>query len=150
MSIYNDIKAYANENNISEEQAKIRCEYFLAVEKQVELAMVCPTCKQATLEVEPGSYEEGYPTYIRCDNDKVPFIEEGQTESIFTDCEFTSDVTDEFAVLSDGRDFDIVRYIAGDIRESDSEYPNFPDNMSWSEFVDDDNLSLLKAATEPL
>lgn len=144
MSNYADVKAYAKRNQITEAQAKVRCDHFLAIERKIEAAKVCPKCNQPTLEFEQGSYEEGYGDFIFCDNDEVPVIEDGET--VMDDCGFKSDVIDPFKILGSGEDFDVVEYARYDLEQGTVQEMY---GMDWNEFVENDNQALAKGLVKP-
>lgn len=144
MSIYQSVEVYAKKTNTTEEQAKIRCDYFLALQKTAEKKKVCPVCKQSTLEYESGCYEGGYGDYVYCDNDKVPYSEDG--EEGFTDCEFSTENIDEFIEITAHFDFDVVLMMAGDIAQSKKDDTEIELSLgsSWHDFVEKDNQDILK------
>lgn len=143
MSIYQSVEEYASKTNITEEQAKIRCDYFLALQKKTEAKQICPECKQATLAYESGCYEGGYGDYIHCENDKVPYTEDG--EEGFTDCEFSTENTDEFIEITPHFDFDVVLMMAGEIAQSEKDDTEIGLSLgsTWHDFVEKDNQDIL-------
>lgn len=134
MSIYNNPELYAKEANITLEQAEIRCTYFRKLEELNYLAKKCPSCGQHTLTFEEGSYEEGYGSYIYCDNDKLIQTENG--EEYESDCEFTSDVEKSYEAICDVRDLDVVLMFGFDMQKSDIKEFEAMVGCKWSEFVE--------------
>lgn len=122
MTIYEDVKRYAEVTMMTEEQAKIRCDYYLKLKKEMDekmaIAIICPVCKQPTLSFEPGSYEEGYGDYVECDG-------EG-------DCEYSSE---EHAFPHHNDDFDIVLAFACSVEHEGLAEVEKTIGLPWSEFI---------------
>ncbi|MFV1457543.1 hypothetical protein [Bacillus mycoides] len=78
--IYEDVNLYAKECRISLEQAKIRCEHFLGLQRETEKAKVCPMCKQHSLEIESDGCEFQSQSWIMCDSDDCEFTDDEQKE----------------------------------------------------------------------
>ena len=122
MTIYEDVKRYAEKTMMTEEQAKIRCDYYLNLKKEIDekmaIAIICPACKQPTLSFEPGSYEEGYGDYVECNG-------EG-------DCEYSSE---EHSYPHHSDDFDVVLMFACQIEREALAETEKSIGLPWSEFI---------------
>lgn len=131
MTIYEDAKKYAELTMMTEEQAKIRCDYFLNLQKEIKekmaIAIICPTCKQPTLSFELGSYEEGYGDYVVCEG-------EG-------DCDYSSE-QHSFPHHSD--DFDVVLFFASSIEMDGLAEVEKDVGLPWSEFITKETDELRK------
>lgn len=135
MSIYLNPKRYAEVTHTTLEQAKIRCDYFRTFLEKTEVAKICPKCKASTLEFECGSYEEGYGDYIRCENDQIETKDE-EGDVYYEECNFTSDVTEEFIPLTSWYGFDVILMFAYDIEQKGMKEFEKELGCSWTEFVD--------------
>lgn len=144
MNIYQSATEYAKQTNTTEEQAKIRCDYYLALEKKAEKKRVCPDCKQPTLVYESSCSEGGYGDYIYCENDKVPYVEDG--EEGVTDCEFTANDCGEYEEIMPYTDFDVVLAMALDIErlKQDNIEVEMSLGQNWHMFVEKNNQEILK------
>lgn len=144
MNIYQSVTAYAKQTNITEEQAKIRCDYFLALQKKAEAKRVCPECKQGTLVFEGGCMEMGHGDYIYCENDKVPYKDECG-EEVMGDCEFTTNDTGEYEEIMPYTDFDVVLAMALDIErlKQDEIEVEIALGQNWHQFVEKENQEIL-------
>jgi len=146
LSIYDNPQEYANKTRTTLKQAIIRCQHFKKIEAEIQKARKCPKCGKETLEFEGGSCEEGYSDYIYCTNE-VPVTGEDCNDcnsckdhgSCFVECDFTSDVTEQYKPLSDGYDFDIVLYLVFGIEQYGMESVEKQIGCSWLQFVDRDN-----------
>lgn len=149
MSIYQSVEEYAKQTNITKEQAKIRCDYYLALQKKADEKRVCPECKQATLVHESGCSEGGYGDYIYCENDKVPYVEDG--EEGMTDCEFTTNDTGEYEEIMSYYDFDVVLAMAHDIErlKQDEMEVTVSLGQNWQMFVERENQRILTESAQP-
>lgn len=131
MSIYDNPKEYAEKTSITLEQANVRCKYYKELENKVNEARKCPECGGHTLELESGSYYEGTSDFIYCDNEE-------------NDCEFTSNVTEQFEPLLHGYDFDIVLYFGvNDIQQKDIKEVEDDIGCSWFDFVEKHNKEII-------
>jgi ssDNA-binding Zn-finger/Zn-ribbon topoisomerase 1 len=140
MALCDDTKNYAKETFITMEQAEIRCEHFKKIHQKIQDAKKCPKCGKHTLQIELGSYEENTTDYVYCDNDEIPYIEDG--EEYFNECDFTSDVTAQFEPISHWYDFDIVSSFACNIESEGLSQIEKQIGSSWFDFVEDDNKKL--------
>jgi hypothetical protein len=142
MSLCDNAKEYAEKTYITLEQAKIRCQYFIKLKAKIYEAKKCPKCGEHTLEIESGSYEEGYSSYVYCENDKIPTVDEDGDEYM-EECDFTSDVTKEFEPISHWFDFDVVLMFSINIESDGIKAVEEQIGCSWSEFVEKDTNDLL-------
>lgn len=134
------IKKYAEMCQCSYEQAEIRVKHFQKIEEESEKARICPKCKNKSLMLEYASESE-YCTQriVVCMND----------DDVEEECNFTSDLTDEYMPLDNGYDFDEVAYYAvTDLKEKGVEKAEEIIGMTWSEFIDKANKSLLGEAVD--
>lgn len=141
MSLYNDPKEYAAQTLMSLEQATIRCNHFKKLKDQIFKAKKCPQCGQHTLEIEGGSYEEGYNSFVYCENDAVNVTDE-DGEIYQTDCDFTSNVKKEYEPISHYYDFDDVLAFSIHIKKDGLASVESSMGCSWSEFVKKANEKL--------
>lgn len=139
MSIYNNPEMYAKETHITLEQAEIRCAHFRKLEELSYIAKKCPSCGQHTLVYEEGSYEEGYSSYVYCENDKLNIIEDG--EEYESDCEFTSNVTKPYEAIRGVGDLDIVLMFAFDLQKNIKAVERMV-GCQWSEFVENNTKQI--------
>lgn len=145
MSIYENPEKYAELTLTTLEQAKIRCEHFLQVEKEMHEVKKCPKCGKHTLEAESGSYEEGYGSYLRCENSEVETFDE-ESNRILDDCYYTSGITSEYMVASE-KDYDVVLAFSYELAEGKMPVLEKHIGCSWTEFVDKDNEKLALTVT---
>lgn len=143
MSIYNNPEVYAKKTLMTTEQAIIRCEHFKKLQQVMYEAKKCPKCRQHTLEIEGGSYEEGTQDYVYCENDKVTVNDE-DGEEYLTDCDFTSDVEKEFEPISHWYDFDVVLAFSDNLERDGKDKAEIYIGSSWEEFVNASNEKLDK------
>lgn len=127
MNIYESPEEYAETVNISLEQAKIRCEHFLAIQKEIHESLKCPKCGQHTLEFEGGEWEVGVKDYVYCSNDKISTVDE-EGDEFMEECDFTDDVKPQYKFYG-MHDFDEVLYM-----HSQSELTL---GCTWAKFVED-------------
>jgi hypothetical protein len=142
MSLCDNPKEYAKQTHISLEQAEIRCKYFKELKEKIHAARKCPKCGEHTLAIEGGSYEEGIQSYVYCENDKIPTIDE-EGDEYMEECDFTSDVTKEFEPISHWYDFDVVLMFSIDIDRDGIKAIEKQIGCTWSDFVENDTKDLL-------
>ncbi len=148
MSIYDNPQNYAEEASITIEQATLRCKYFKELEAKIHEARKCPRCGEYTLEFEGGSYEENYRDYVYCTNENIPDNENG--EGYYVDCDFTSEIIDQFELLSTGYNFDVVLCFGMNIKSQGLQKVEKEIGCPWSKFVDKNNLAVCLNAKEDL
>ncbi|MGS2750064.1 hypothetical protein ACVAMH_24730 [Bacillus zanthoxyli] len=120
--IYKDMDLYAKECGITLEQAKVRCDYYLNIQDEIEKVRICPECKQHSLEIENDGCEYVSSSWIQCENE---------------DCGFTDDdKKEQYELLQNGCDFDEVLAIACTDMETGIK--------DWNEFVEQSNQNLTK------
>lgn len=131
MTIYNDVEKYAKTTMMTVEDAKMRCEYYLTLQKEKAEAMaqniICPQCKQSTLELEYDQYEEGNEEYVeaQCKNEECEYYCEDHPHAELIDS------------------FDVVLMYAGQVEQEGLVQIEEQLGSTWAEFVAHDNADLL-------
>lgn len=123
------IREYAKNYNMSYENAKIRVLIFEKLAEAMHEASLCPSCKQHSLYIEPSEEEYSSQAWIVCESE---------------DCEYSSDVSPEFEMLSQTYDFDVVAAVAYDVKKNVDGFVQRVET-SWDEFVQNENKSLLQS-----
>jgi carboxypeptidase C (cathepsin A) len=141
MSLYDHPKEYAKETFMSLDQAEIRCRHYKKMQEKRHKAKKCPTCGKHTLQIEDGSYEEGITAYVYCENDEVPYVDE-EGDTCFTDCEFTSEITEQYEPISHWYDFDEVLAFSMEVEEEGIKKIEERIGCTWTEFVEGSNKEL--------
>lgn len=131
MSIHNDHVEYAKKVRMPVNLAKIWCTNQLEIKEEMNKAKICPKCEKPTLELELGSYEEGYNDYVYCVNNEILAIDD-DGEEYYTDCDYTSEPKNEHEPLSCWYDFDVL--LAHSIGYDESRKHD-TDLQEWLKFV---------------
>lgn len=131
MSIYSDHIDYAKKVRMPIRLAEIWCKNQLELKKEMDKAKKCPKCGKDTLELELGSYEEGYSDYVHCSNDEIPAVDV-DGEEYFTECDYTASPEKGHEPLSAWYDFDVIMAfrcgMSGRVKE-------FGSLQEWLKFV---------------
>lgn len=148
MSIYESAEKYAEELNMSVEQAKIRLDYFLKVKEDMRATRKCPKCGQHTLAVEGGEWESGVSDWVYCGNDKIETRDENG-DNYFEECDFTDAVKKEYLFAFE-IDFDAVLMMSCSLDINNRQEVLNVIGMPWKEFVEKDTKNLFECATPNL
>lgn len=99
-NIYLNPYKYAVECNVPIDLAKIACKKYRHIHKEQKKHIPrCPNCGSKRLGIEHGSYEEGYSSFVVCDNCGCDF-DFSEVENI------------DYLPYCTGDDFDAVLYFA--------------------------------------
>lgn len=143
MSVYETAEKYAEQLNMSLEQASIRLEYFYKVKEEMKETRKCPKCHQYTLAVEGGEWESGISDWVYCENDNIERIDE-EGEKYFGECDFTDSIENKYLFAFE-YDFDAVLMMSCSLDINDEVAVKNYIGSTWNEFVEKDTSSLIKS-----